>query len=403
MINIGETIVSATESLRSNFTRSALTTLGILIGVFAIISLVTLGESAKKYVSNEFSAIGTHLMFVSPGGKHSSGTPYFARTTYDLTVDDFIRVKQYCPSLEYCAPIIFSNLDVKYGNKIKPSANVVGTTREYHYARQVFVRVGNELPEKIWTTDKRVCVIGKKIHEELFGALENPLGKFITVGESSYRVTGILEPKGVQLMFDIDELVLVPVLSAVDLIDRDDLDMMIMSCASADKVKSAEDEITRVISKRHHGKIDFSITTQSQMMESFGKIMDILTLAVSAIAAVSLIVGGVGIMNIMLVVVAERTREIGIRKSVGATNTSIMLQFLFESITVSLFGGIIGAGIAIAGMAILGYLYPNFPVTFKAWAILLGIGFSGLVGILFGIYPSLKASKLQPAFALRYE
>ncbi len=251
-------------------------------------------------------------------------------------------------------------------------------------------------------TKRHVCVLGRTVKKELIGDA-NPLGARLTIGESKYRVTGLMESKGVTLGFDIDDIVFIPTTSAVDLFDTDSLFNITIKVRSEHEIQAAKKDITKILIRRHAGEEDFTILSQDEMLAVMDKILTIMTSVLAGIAAISLLVGGIGIMNIMLVSVKERTREIGLRKAVGAKSNDILFQFLMESVALSLVGGVIGVILGTAFTWLIPVFVTFLPAKLSLWSIFLAFFFSAGVGIFFGVYPARKAAGLDPIVALRYE
>jgi putative ABC transport system permease protein len=268
--------------------------------------------------------------------------------------------------------------------------------------RNLYVEIGQFLSEEDVEGRRRVVVLGRTVKRELFGE-ENPLGRFVTLADSRYRVIGIMERKGVSLGFDIDDLVFVPVKSAQDLFDTDRLLEILASVGSPDDIDRAIQQVKDILIRRHGNREDFTVISQGAILSAFTTILKILTAVLGGIAGISLVVGGIGIMNIMLVSVRERTREIGIRKAVGARRRDILGQFMIESIVLSTLGGLLGIIVGVGGAKGLSLFFTYLPTRVSMWAVLMAFGFSAAVGVFFGVYPARRAARLDPIQALRYE
>ncbi|MCI0527313.1 MAG: ABC transporter permease [Nitrospira sp.] len=400
-MNILESIRIALEALFSNKGRSALTMLGVIIGVLAVISLVAIGEGAKAYVSKELMGIGSNLLVITPGkAQTSGGPPMSVDSAKKLTYEDTEFLARRASVLKHVAPIVVGTGKVKYQNRSRDTT-VLGVTYEFQQARNLHVEIGSFVSADDVDAQRRVCVLGRLVKQELFDE-SNPLGKMIKINDASFRVIGIMERKGVSFGFNIDDLVFIPVKTAQDLYDTDKIFEIMVAATSEKEVEEAKRQIIQLLTKRH-GEEDFTITTQAAMLETMESILTTLTWVLGAIAGISLVVGGIGIMNIMLVSVSERTREIGIRKAVGAKRRDILSQFLVESITISAVGGLLGVLLGVSLSQGLAFSFPSLPVKVSLWSILLALSFSVFVGVFFGVYPARKASKLDPIEALRHE
>jgi putative ABC transport system permease protein len=333
----------------------------------------------------------------------TTGGPPIVNQTHKLTLGDADYVRQRCPSISHVAPLVLATETLKYRNRVRNATPILGTTAEFETIRNLHAGHGSFIPPRDARAEKRVCVIGIKVVEDLFGSEENPLGKWIRIQDSNYRVIGILEKKGVSLGFDIDTLVLIPVEAAMETFDTDALFEILARTSDTGRVEQSTAEVKAALRKRHNDREDFTITDQGAMLEAFNKILSVLTYALAGIAAISLLVGGIGIMNILLVSVGEKTREIGVRKAVGATREDILVQFLVESLTLSVAGGTLGASLGVGIALALGWMFPSFPIVIRPWTIVLAIGFSLAVGVFFGVYPARRAARLDPIEALRYE
>jgi putative ABC transport system permease protein len=373
-------------------------------GVSSIILLVSIGEGAKTYITKQFMDLGTNILIVLPGKQKASGGPVTGlSTTYPLTYDDMVAARRRVYAIQQAAPLIMGTGSVKFANR-KRSTTVIGTTYDMQDVRNLHVEVGSFIPRRAGDGKprERVAVLGRTVKEELYGDA-NPLGSYIRINEARFRVIGIMERKGRSLGFDIDDLVFIPLGAAEKLFNTDALFEFLFTIRTASLIPQATKDIERELRNRHHDTVDFTVIDQAEMVETFGTVLNTLTYVLAGIAAISLIVGGIGIMNIMLISVSERTREIGIRKAIGATRSDIMAQFLTESATISVAGGLIGLGIGAGGGALVHWLVPSLPVSVSLWSICMAVGFSLAVGIFFGVYPARRAAALDPIEALRYE
>ncbi len=398
-------IADALENVRANPLRSFLTMLGVIIGVFSVVTLVSIGEGAKKYVTDQFAGLGTNVLIVTPGASQTSGGMPITGlgSTHKLTVGDAEAIRLRCPAANLVCPVILAATSIKHENRVRSRTTIIGTTHEIQEIRNFYVEVGQFLPREAGQGEKRVCVLGRKVADDLFPGSDSPLGRWLKVGGAPYRVIGIMERKGYSLGFDIDDILFVPVKAAEELFNTDNLFEVLIQTRSANLLDPAKEQARETLKRRHNGYEDFTITDQRVMIEAFEGILNVLTYSLAGIAAISLLVGGIGIMNIMLVAVGEKTREIGIRKAVGATKAAILGQFLVESLTLSILGGVLGALTGV-GLALLVHaIVPALPVLIRPWTIAVSLGFAVAVGLFFGVYPAKKAAEMDPIEALRYE
>ncbi|MGH7376009.1 MAG: ABC transporter permease [Candidatus Methylomirabilales bacterium] len=402
-MDLREAVGLALEALGANKVRSALTMLGVTIGVAAVILLVSVGEGAKAYITGQLAGLGTNLLIITPGKVQTSGGfhPPSAGTVRKLTYEDALVLKRRATLLTDAVPIVLGSGKIKAGSASRDTT-VIGVTPEFERVRNLRVEIGSFVTDEDVEGRRRVAVLGRTVKRELFGE-ESPLGRFVTLADSRYRVVGIMEPKGTSLGHDIDDVVFIPVKSAQDLFDTDRLFEIIAAVATPEEVDPGITQIREVLTRRHANREDFTVISQGAMLSALTNVLNILTGVLGGIAGISLLVGGIGIMNIMLVSVRERTREIGVRKAVGARRADLLAQFLVESTTLSLMGGVIGIGAGIGGAALLTLLFPSIPTKVSAWAVLLAFAFSGAVGVFFGVYPARRAALLDPIAALRYE
>ncbi len=390
------------DSVLSNKMRAFLTVLGVIIGVTAVILLVSIGQGAREYIKNEFSGLGSNILVVVPGktakeGGHHMGTSAVRKLTYD----DAKLIKRRSRYIQSSIPIIVGTSLIKYGATSRYTY-VEGVSEDFFAARNLTVDSGRFLTATDVNLKRYVCVLGRTVKKDILGDI-NPLGTLVTIGESKYRVVGLMAPKGVTLGFDIDDLVFIPITAAMELFDTDSLFNITVKVRSEQEIPAAKKDIKETLIKRHAGEEDFTILSQDEMLSVMEKILKIMTAVLAGIASISLLVGGIGIMNIMLVSVKERTREIGLRKAVGARNKDILLQFLIESIALSLVGGVIGIILGTTFTWIIPVFITFLPTQLSIWAIFLAFFFSAGVGVFFGVYPARKAAGLDPIIALRYE
>ena len=402
-MNFIETFRVAFEALVSNKVRSGLTMLGVIIGVMAVILLVSIGQGAQVYITKELTGMGTNLLIITPGKTSTSGGfhPPSAGTVRKLTYDDSQALKRRAWLLTEAVPMVFGTGRIKYQNMGRDTM-IIGTTPEFQSIRNLYVDIGSYITQGDVDTKAKVIILGTKVKEELFGT-DNPLGRVVTLSDARYRVVGVMRQRGTSLGMDLDDIVFIPVTSGQELFDTDGLFEIIASTPRPEDVDRAIVQIKDILIKRHAHKEDFTIQTQGAMLETMNTILRVLTAVLGGIAGISLVVGGIGIMNIMLVSVRERTREIGIRKALGARNRDIMAQFMIEAITLSGAGGIIGILLGVGLALLIPVFVTVLPTSVSAWSIIMAFTFSAAVGIFFGVYPARKAALQDPIQALRYE
>ncbi len=399
-----EGILDALDNVRANPLRSFLTMLGVIIGVFSVVTLVSIGEGAKKYVTDQFAGLGTNILIITPGAAQTSGGPPITGldTTYKLTIGDTEAILTRCPALSHVSPVILATSTVKRENRLRNRTTVIGTNHDIQRIRNFYVEFGQFLPRETGRAEKRVCVLGRDVARDLFPLGESPLGQWVKVGGTPYRVIGVMERKGYSLGFNIDAVIFIPVHAAQELFDTDELFEVLAQVRSSDAVPAAKEQIRAVLMRRHDRHEDFTITDQRTMIEAFEKILGVLTYALAGIAAISLLVGGIGIMNIMLTTVTERTKEIGVRRALGATQGAILRQFLVETVLMSVAGGVVGILVG-AVMAQAINVFAGWQTVISLGSALVAFGVSGLVGIAFGLYPARRAAQMDPIAALRFE
>jgi putative ABC transport system permease protein len=407
-MNIWLNFLEAIDSLSSNKLRSALTVLGIVIGVGAVIAMLGIGSGAQETITGSISGIGTNLLFVLSGGSEE------VRNPKPLTLMDAeaMRDSFAAPSVIGVAPLIQGSVEVSYAGEGRVTQGS-GVTPDYRSVRNVELLEGEFISELHMLGRSAVAVLGPDTAENLFGRAEGVIGEVIRIDGQPFRVIGVTVPKGGSGFTNEDDRVLVPMTTAqIRLLrrSRDSVDMVLVQAIGPDNVASASEEISTILRTRHRtaiGEDDFTIFTQQDFLATARTITNVLTIFLGGIAAISLLVGGIGIMNIMLVSVTERTREIGLRKAVGARKRDIMLQFLTESALLSLMGGLLGIllgwGLASAVGVIAAASDADLTPVIGIDAVLLATLFSAAVGLFFGLYPAKRAADLEPVEALRYE
>ncbi len=390
----------AAGALRGHRLRAGLSLLGVAIGVASVVLLTSLGEGARRYVVGEFSALGTNLVIVIPGRTETTGAaPVFGLAPRDLTLDDAEALRRRVPEIRRVAPLAIGEAAARFGDR-RRDVTVVGTTSEMVEVRKFRIGVGRYLPPGDPHRGPRVCVIGAKIQQQLFGPV-NPLGETLRLGGWRCRVIGVMAPRGVSLGMDFDEVVHVPVSRAMRMFDTRSLFRILAEVGSYGEIETAKRRAVEVLKERHAGIEDVTVLTQDSVLSTFSRILAILTAALAGIAAISLGVAGVGIMNVMLVSVSERVREIGLLKAVGATPSQVQAAFLVEATLLSLSGGAIGLVAGFAGARVLTVLYPSFPASPPSWAVWGSLAVAALVGITFGALPARRAARLDPVAALQ--
>lgn len=398
-----ESILMAFDSIFSNKMRSLLTMLGIIIGVAAVIALMSLGYGVRADIENNIASLGSNQITIIPGTSRKPGVRPAAGSMQSLTYKDYLAVKN-LPNVSNAAPLVSNSYVVVSGNK-NWTTNVYGVTSDYLSISDLKIAEGRYWNEQEYTGRERVCVIGKTVATGLFGS-ESPVGQKIRIKGNPFTVIGVLESKGYSFI-DQDDRILSPFTTVQErMMGITYVSRIVLTADDSNVLPQIEADVTNLLRTRHRIVIgkedDFNIQNSQDLLETMESTTQTLTVFLGSIAAISLLVGGIGIMNIMLVSVTERTREIGIRKAIGATYHMIIVQFLIESITVSIAGGLIGI---IVGVSIA-LLIPHIVCMSSVISPLPIIGsflFSVIIGLVFGLYPAQKAAKLNPIDALHYE
>lgn len=409
MIHMTSAFRVSIRALRVNKMRSSLTMLGIIIGVGAVIAMLAVGTGASQMIAQQISSIGSNLLMVLPGATTAGGVRMGAGTQSTLTLADAEAIPKECPAVFDVAPILSGVAQIVYGNQ-NWSTGVTGTTPSMLVVRDWNLSAGRPFTEQDVKSATKVCLLGQTVADYLFGGLD-PVGQIIRIKKIPFTVVGVLERKGqTPSGQDQDDTIYIPVTTAQKKLFGTAFPGMIrlimVKTRSTEDLPVAIEQITELLRQRHRigqkQENDFTVRNLTQMMEAAEESTKVMRLLLGAIASVSLLVGGIGIMNIMLVSVTERTREIGIRMAVGARTWDIRLQFIIEALTLSLLGGFLGIIIGVSGSKVLS-LIAGWPTIISPFSVVLAFSFSGLVGIFFGFYPAYKASLLDPIQALRYE
>lgn len=396
-MNLFESVRLALDAILANKMRSALTTLGIVIGVSAVILLVSVGTGARNYVTEQIRGIGSNLIFVMPGEVDFGGGGGQPTFNDKLRVEHVRRIEREAVYAKSVSAAIENRGSVKFGRNSRRSA-VYGVMENYAEMVNFPVENGQFVSNSQVEGSRKVAVIGQTIVEELFAGTD-PVGRSINVEGQKFVVIGVLQPKGQSLGLDQDDVVLVPITVAQRMFGIEWVSYLMVEAVDEQSIDLAVEEIELILSKALE-RTDFTVMTQENILGTLQQILGTLTLMLGGIAGISLLVGGIGIMNIMLVSVTERTREIGIRKAVGAKTYHILIQFIIEAATLSVIGGIVGIIIGLGGSQLLSLVLPS---EVSVWSIVLAFAFSAATGIFFGAYPAYKASRLSPIEALRYE
>ncbi len=388
-------------ALRGHRLRSFLSALGVAIGVTAVILLTSLGEGTRDYIVGQFTQFGTSIIAVNPGKVKTLGMPgALGGTTHKLTIADAESLRR-LPNVNEVVPVAFGQAKVEGGGRGR-SVFVQGVGWEAAKAFRLKVSQGVFLPPMDPNRKSSFAVVGYKLSQELFGE-ESPLGKRIRIGGSTFVVIGVMEAKGQMMGFDLDDTVYVPVASAMDLFDVDELVEIDVVASGTEVIPDVVAAMRSILMSRHRGEEDFTITTQTEMLETFGKVIGMITIAVSGIAGVSLLVGAIGILTIMWISVHERTNEIGLLRALGVSRTTVQGLFLLESVMLAVTGGLLGLGAGFGLVILSKAAVPGLPLTTPPLAVAAALAMCLLVGIISGVAPARRAADLDPVDALRTE
>lgn len=380
--------------------RSTLLVLAMAIGVAAVVVLTALGDGARRYVLSEFSSLGSNLVIVLPGRTQTGGfSPGNAITSTprDLTIDD-AQALQRAPAVRRLAPLAIGTSEISVGGKLR-EVMVAGTTVQFLEVRRLKLAQGRFLADSDWRRGPAEAVIGAKIRDEMFGA-EPALGRLVRIGDRRFRVVGVMAASGQGLGMNTDELAIVPVSLAQAMFNSNTLFRILIEANSREAIEPAKAQVAQILKQLHDGEEDVTVITQDAVLATFDRLLGTLTLGVAGIAAISLAVAGILVMNVMLVSVAQRTGEIGLLKALGATGATIRTAFLAEAAMLSLAGALLGYALGQGGAALIRQIYPTFPAWPPDWAVIAGLLTALATGIVFGVLPARRAARLDPVQAL---
>lgn len=399
-MKVPDTFRFATNAATAAPLRAGLLVLAMSIGVAAVVMLTALGDGARRYVVEQFSAIGTNLVIVLPGRSETRGfnpANLVTSTPRDLTVEDanaLLRLQE----VKRISPILIATTEINAAGKLR-EAMLLGTNEEFIKVRQLKLGLGRFLSKDEVGHGSAEVVLGAVIRRDIFG-YENPLGKTVRIGDRRLRVVGVLSEGGQGMGMTTDELLIVPVATAQAMLNSNTLFRILVEARSREQIGEVKASVLKTITQRHDGEEDVTVITQDAVLETFDKILNVLTLGVAGIAAISLAVAGILVMNVMLVSVTQRTGEIGLLKALGATSAAVRQLFMVEAVLLSLSGAVLGVGLGYLGAAVLRHIYPTFPAYPPLWAVLAGLATALISGLVFGVMPARRAAQLDPIQAL---
>jgi len=390
----------ASGSLRGNPTRTLLMILAMSIGVASVVVLTALGEGARLYVVNQFSSLGTNLVIVLPGRTETAGIGpgmLLGQIPREITLDDAQAI-QHSRDVKRIAPLTVGTATLSRG-ALNREVVVLGSTSDLLEVRHMSMGIGKFLPPGDIHESASVCVLGNQMKRELFGN-EQAVGQWVRLGDRRFRVIGVLAEQGESMGMRTDELVIIPVASAHQLFNTSGLFRIMIEAKSRDVIDEVKHDAEQIMFQRHNGEKDVTVITQDAVLATFDRILTALTMAIGGIAAISLAVAGVLIMNVMLIAVAQRVKEIGLLKALGAPGTQIRALFFAEAALLSIVGSVVGLVLGYAGSMLIGKIYPSLPVSPPWWAVLAACGIAMGTGILFSVWPARRAAQLDPVAAL---
>lgn len=379
--------------------RTFLMLLAMSVGVASVVILTALGEGARQYIVGQFSSLGTHLLIVMPGRSETTGglPPMLGETPRDLTLEDSLALYR-SRLVDYVAPIIAGTAPVSH-KQLEREVTILGSTAELLVVRKLALSRGQFLPEGDPTRALAVCILGEKVKQSLFGQ-QNPVGKWVRINDRRFRVIGVLKALGPSLGMDMKEVAIIPVAAAQSLFNSESMFRILVQAKSRETITQAKAAITNIIRERHDGEDDITVIQQDALLATFDRIFSALTFTVAGIAAISLGVAGVLIMNVMLIAISQRTHEIGILKALGAYRHSILQLFLVEAGLLAVSGAILGLILAYPVTRLLIYFLPEFPLSIPLWSPLTAVFIAIVTGLIFGWLPARRAANLDPVTAL---
>jgi len=379
--------------------RSLLMLLAMAIGVGSVVVLTGLGDGARRYVTAQFLSLGSNLLIVLPGRAETTGSvpPLTGATPRDLTIADSLALLR-SRAVQDVAPIAVGSAPVRWQGRGR-EVTILGTSSSFLRIRKLAMRSGRFLPPGDPSRGMPVCVLGRTLASELFGS-RDPIGRWVRIGESRFRVLGVLESMGISLGFNMDDIALVPVASAQSLFNTFSLFRIMVEARERDALARAKSDVLNIVKARHEGEEDITVITQDAVLATFDRIFLALTLTVGGIGAISLVVAGILVMNVMLIAVSQRTTEIGLLRAIGATRRGIVTLFLTEAAFLAMLGGLIGLGLGVLSNFGLQRLFPDFPISAPPWALVAAMLVAVGTGLVFGFLPARKASRLDPVVSL---
>lgn len=393
-----ETITVSIDGLRANKLRTVLTVLGIIIGVTTVILLTSLSLGVRDQVTGSIRSLGSNIIFVLPANPQSYNALFVASKLRPKHVKEIVQKSSYNVA---ATPILNKTAIIKYGKKSRSTTIITGASHEIATVEDRKIVRGRFFKKSDIISRRKVCVIGQDVNKDLFSNVD-AIGKNTIINGRNFKVVGIMDKKGLVFNINLDDQIFIPITTAQKFFDTSELNSINVKVPSEKNIGPAMAEMRKVLAKSL-GEDNFHIQSQGQSLDVLNKISSILTIMLGAVAAISLVVGGIGIMNIMTVAVTERTKEIGIRKAVGARDSDILFQFLAEAMIISLLGGVIGIVVSYGAAYLITSLYPAFHLSISYIAVIVAILFSFSLGTFFGVYPAYKAANLDPIIALHYE